>query len=131
MFVDASALTAILTEEKDAAELVSRLEGAARRITTPISVWETALAVARVLGLPADVAGQAVLNYLVAAEIELVDVTASVAVPAIEAHTRFGKGRHPARLNMGDCFAYACARQSGQPLLFKGSDFPLTDIEPA
>ena len=48
---------------------------------------------------------------------------------ALDAYARFGKGRHPARLNMGDCFAYACARSHGVPLLYKGDDFALTDIE--
>jgi len=50
---------------------------------------------------------------------------------AIDAFERFGKGRHPAALNFGDCFAYACARRFGVPLLYKGDDFPQTDIEPA
>jgi ribonuclease VapC len=50
---------------------------------------------------------------------------------ALDAHARFGKGVHPAKLNMGDCFAYACARANGVPLLYKGDDFALTDIEPA
>ena len=131
MFVDASALTAILIDEEDASDLVRRIEGATRRLTSPMSVWETALAVARVLDLRADVAGQAVLDYLAVADIELVDIPGSVAVAAIEAHLRFGKGKHPARLNFGDCFAYACARHFGQPLLFKGSDFPHTDFEAA
>ncbi len=50
---------------------------------------------------------------------------------ALGAFARFGKGRHPARLNMGDCFAYACARQLKLPLLYKRDDFALADIEPA
>jgi len=50
---------------------------------------------------------------------------------ALQAFSRFGKGRHPARLNMGDCFAYACAKFHGVPLLFKGDDFALTDIDAA
>ncbi|HET6195707.1 MAG TPA: type II toxin-antitoxin system VapC family toxin, partial [Acetobacteraceae bacterium] len=50
---------------------------------------------------------------------------------ATEAYAQFGKGRHPAALNMGDCFAYACARTNGARLLFKGRDFARTDIEPA
>ncbi len=50
---------------------------------------------------------------------------------AVMAHQRFGKGRHPASLNFGDCFAYACARQLGLPLLYKGNDFSGTDIETA
>jgi ribonuclease VapC len=50
---------------------------------------------------------------------------------ALDAFERFGKGRHPAALNLGDCFAYACARLAGAPLLYKGDDFPQTDIETA
>jgi ribonuclease VapC len=50
---------------------------------------------------------------------------------ALWAHLQFGKGRHPARLNMGDCFAYACAKVHGAPLLYNGGDFALTDIEAA
>jgi ribonuclease VapC len=52
-----------------------------------------------------------------------------IALVAVEAFDRFGKGRHPAALNMGDCFAYACARQLDAPLLCKGNDFPRTDIK--
>lgn len=50
---------------------------------------------------------------------------------ALDAFDRYGKGRHPAQLNFGDCFAYACARYLGKPLMFKGADFPQTDIEAA
>jgi ribonuclease VapC len=50
---------------------------------------------------------------------------------AIDAYARYGKGRHPAALNFGDCFAYACARAANAPLLYKGDDFPQTDIETA
>jgi len=50
---------------------------------------------------------------------------------AINAFDRYGKSRHPAALNFGDCFAYACARHAGVPLLYKGDDFPQTDIETA
>ena len=63
--------------------------------------------------------------------IELVPVTVEQAHVAREAWQRFGKGNHPAALNFGDCFSYALARASGEPLLYKGDDFALTDIEPA
>jgi len=65
------------------------------------------------------------------AGIEVVEIEAGTRHLAIEAFDRFGKSRHPAALNFGDCFAYACARQARLPLLYKGDDFPLTDIEPA
>ena len=63
--------------------------------------------------------------------IELVPVTVEQAYAAREAWRRFGKGNHPAGLNFGDCFAYALAETTGEPLLFKGGDFALTDVEDA
>ena len=131
MFIDASALTAILTGELGAKNLVARLESAKRRITSPLAIWETATAVARILGMPPSTASKSVFDYLGLAEIEIVAVPVETGAIALDAFDRYGKGRHPARLNFGDCFAYACARHFGQPLMFKGSDFPQTDIEAA
>ena len=131
MFIDASALTAILVAEPDAEELVARLDQTRTRITSPLAVWETATAVSRVLGLPTSVAAKGVLDYLALAQIEIVAVPPETAGIALHAFDRYGKGRHPAQLNFGDCFAYACARHFGQPLMFKGSDFARTDIEAA
>ncbi len=59
---------------------------------------------------------------------QIVPITAEIGRMAVEAFARFGRGNHPARLNLGDCFAYACARNLGVPLLFKGTDFSQTDI---
>ena len=109
MFVDASALTAILTDETDAAALAARLQRALRRVTSPLAVWETGVAVARHLDLP---------------------VPAEAEAGALDAYDRFGKGRHPAGLNFGDCFAYALSKKSGEPLLFVGDDFSQTDVQP-
>ncbi len=61
-------------------------------------------------------------------EIEVISVDETQALIAREAFRMYGKGRHPAHLNLGDCFSYALARQTGQPLLCKGNDFPKTDI---
>jgi ribonuclease VapC len=69
--------------------------------------------------------------FLVDAGIDVVAVTHAQAQVARLAHRRFGKGRHPAGLNLGDCFTYALARESGEPLLFKGDDFIQTDLPPA
>ncbi|MEH6952846.1 type II toxin-antitoxin system VapC family toxin (plasmid) [Nitrobacter sp. NHB1] len=131
MFIDASALTAMLTDEDEARELLARLQQAATRLTSPLAVWEAAIAVARVLDLPIVEASEAVESYLVLMEIKLVNVPPETARIALDAFDRYGKGRHPARLNFGDCFAYACARHLGEPLMFKGGDFPQTDIEAA
>lgn len=131
MFVDASALTAILAGEEDARELLSRLQRHADRTTSPLAVWETAIAVARRLGLDVVEAAEAVEQFMALADIKVADVAAETRFAAIDAFARYGKGRHRAALNFGDCFAYACARRMGKPLLYKGGDFTLTDIEPA
>jgi ribonuclease VapC len=131
MFIDASALTAMLTDEDEARELLARLQHAATRLTSPLAVWEAAIAVARVLDLSLAEAAESVESYLALMEIRMVEVAPETARIALDAFDRFGKGRHPARLNFGDCFAYACARHLGEPLMFKGADFPQTDIEAA
>ena len=76
-------------------------------------------------------AGHELAAFLEEAEIELEPVTLEQAQSARRAWRRFGKGNHPAGLNFGDCFAYALAEATEEPLLFKGRDFALTDIEPA
>lgn len=131
MFIDASALTALLAGEVDAQELLARLERSKIRLTSPLAAWEAAVAIRRIIHLTADVAAQGVEDYLELMEIEVVSIVPEIWKGALAAHDRFGKGKHPARLNFGDCFAYACARHYKQPLMFKGGDFALTDIEAA
>lgn len=131
MFVDASALIAILAGEPDAAALVARLQQARQRLTSPIAVGETTLALARILDLPPSDARQAVRDYLALAAIQVVAVSPKAADLAIEAFERFGEGNHPARLTLADCLAYAGARTYRMPLLFKGEGFALTDIDVA
>ena len=131
MFVDASALVAILIDENDAPQLLARIQKARIRMTSPLAVWETALAVARGLDLDIRQAHQAVEEFLSLADIHVSAVPPEARYHALDAFERFGKSRHPASLNFGDCFAYACARMAGVPLLYKGEDFPQTDIETA
>jgi len=131
MFVDASALTAILTNESDIQALVTRLQQYQKRTTSPLAVWETVIAVARILNLPVSEASAAVEDYLKLAGITVMPVAPETRALALDAYDRYGKSRHPASLNFGDCFAYACARQEGVPLLYKGDDFPRTDIDSA
>jgi ribonuclease VapC len=131
MFVDASALTAMLVDERDGHEMLARMQTYTPRVTSPLAVWEAVLAVARVLGLEVKAAETAVEDFLALTGVSVQPVPAEARSLAIEAFVRFGKGRHPAALNFGDCFAYACAKHAGAPLLYKGEDFPLTDIAPA
>jgi len=124
MFLDASAIVAILVEEGDAAALPRRLEQSAHPCSSPIAVYEAVAGVARRL----NVTIRAAETSLTSARVRVVQITAEMGRAALSAFDRYGRGRHPAALNMGDCFAYACARQLDLPLLFKGEDFPLTDI---
>lgn len=87
-------------------------------------------------GLVADRVGdaavsEAAFDWIDDLGVEVVPVTATGARLARDAYRRFGKGNHPARLNFGDCFAYALSKESGEPLLFKGEDFALTDVASA
>jgi len=128
MFLDASAMVAILVEESDAASLARRLEQSARPYTSPIAVYEAVAAVARRLNVTTRTAETSLDRFLESARVQVVPITAEIGRFALSAFDRYGRGRHPAALNMGDCLAYACARQLDMPLLFKGDDFPLTDI---
>jgi ribonuclease VapC len=131
VLIDASALTAMIAGEDDARDLLERMARQPERMTSPLAVWETVIAVARRLGIPIEHAAQATDEFLALMSIDVVAVPSAAGRVAIEAYRRFGKGRHPASLNFGDCFAYACARITGVPLLYKGDDFPQTDIEAA
>ena len=129
MFVDASAIVAILTREPGADRLMERLEQSGAHITSPIAVFEATLGVCRKRHASIAEAKQDVADFLDAASIGLVPITASEVDTALNAFSRYGKGRgHPAQLNLGDCFAYAVAKNNGTALLFTGDDFTRTDI---
>lgn len=128
MFVDASAIIAVVADEHDGAALASRLQLAARRYTSPIAVYETTLGVIRIRNGSTAAVRALIDDFIERLRIEIIPITAEIGQAAIDAFERFGRGRHPARLNMGDCFAYACARDLNVPLLFKGDDFPQTDV---
>jgi uncharacterized protein with PIN domain len=128
MFVDASALTAILTGEPDARELLGRLHVGVSRKTSRMAVWETVMAVSRQRKMDVQAGEMVVEAFLKDFGVEVLPIPAEARHAAIEAHARFGKGRHPAALNFGDCFAYACARHAGGPLLYKVR-FPSTMVD--
>lgn len=129
MFIDASALVAILTDEADGAELAGKIDGASVRLTSPVAIFEAVRGIERETNASMAQAANLVERFIKTTRIEQVEIRAAETVGAINAVERFGKGRHPAKLNMGDCFAYACAKARRGPLLCKGDDFPQTDIE--
>lgn len=129
VFVDASALTAIVRDEPDAPTLRTALDRFESRLTSGLALWEAARAVER--GISGDI-GAAMLEverFCSGFGIATVAIGAAEAAGAVRAHARYGKGTgHPARLNMGDCFSYACARTNNARLLYKGDDFAHTDL---
>ena len=129
MFVDASAIVAILTREPEADALADVLESARSPITSAIAVFEAALGICRKRHASVEEAGEDVREFLGVAGVRTVSITEREAETALAAFSRYGRGRgHPAQLNLGDCFAYAMAKNHGTALLFKGEDFDKTDI---
>lgn len=131
MFVDASAWTAILLGEPEADAFRLKLAEAGVVVTSAIATWETVRAVERETALDVRQAAEEVRALQKSAGAVVVPIEEAEQILALDAHARFGKGVHPAKLNMGDCFAYACAKTNGVPLLYKGDDFSQTDIEAA
>jgi ribonuclease VapC len=132
MFVDASAIVAILTREPEADFLANLLEAARSPITSPIAVFEAALGICRKRHASVEEAEEDVREFLNLARVQLLPIAAKEADTALAAFSRYGKGRgHPAQLNLGDCFAYAMAKNYRTSLLFKGEDFNKTDIQSA
>ena len=128
MIVDTSAVLAILFGEPDAERYERAIAGASRCRMSVASFLEATIVLESRSG-PAS--GHELDFFLARGPIELVPVTPDQAQAARRAWRRFGKGNHPAGLNFGDCFAYALAESTREPLLFKGRDFALTDIEAA
>lgn len=125
--VDASAVIAIADEEEDGAVLLERLSGAESRVIAAINVVEVGMIL---LNRRPELTEADIAAWMRRLDIKVVDGE-GLAETALAAHLRFGNGRHPARLNLADCFAYALARHLDAPLLYKGNDFPQTDIRSA
>ncbi|MFN3671649.1 MAG: type II toxin-antitoxin system VapC family toxin [Bosea sp. (in: a-proteobacteria)] len=131
IFVDASALTAVIGAEPLADRVLDCLERDAVFFTSPVAVYETALAVARIANYSVDEALLEVRELVTRAGISVASIEEVHTEAALAAFARFGKGRHPAALNMGDCFAYACAKIRDAAILFVGNDFSRTDLRDA
>jgi ribonuclease VapC len=128
MFLDASAIIAIIARENEAASLAARLGQAALVVTSPIAIHESVLGLARIGNASIADAMSLVDRFLVEVDVTVVPIDEPCGRAAIAAFDRFGKGRHPAALNLGDCFAYACASTREIAVLCKGNDFPQTDV---
>ena len=125
MVLDTSALLAILLDEPERRAFTEAIEAAERRLLSAASFVEVSMILESRHGAEGV---RALDRLLAAAAVEVVDVDAGQALKARDAFRRFGKGRHVAGLNFGDCFAYALAVTQAEPLLFKGQDFAATDV---
>src|SRR5215467_8362663 len=131
MFVDASAIVAILTREPEADALADVLENSRAAITSPIGIFEAVLGIFA-NGMRASKRSSTTSANLEVAGVRTAPITDKEAHTALAAFSRYGKGRgHPAQLNLGDCFAYAMAKSGRTVLLFKGKGFDKTDIRAA
>lgn len=129
MIIDTSALIAILRDEPDAAIFARTAESASHRRISAANFVEAAVVMD---GSRDPVVSRRFDELVTTAQLMIEPVTLEQARIAREAYRDFGKGSgHPARLNFGDCFAYALAKVTGEPLLYKGSDFGRTDLKSA
>jgi ribonuclease VapC len=129
MIVDTSAIVAILRAEPDAQSFAAAISGARVRRVSAVNYVEAA---AVIDGTRNPIASRRFDDFFREASFTIEAVTADQARIAREAYKDFGKGSgHPARLNFGDCFAYALAKATNEPILFKGQDFKHTDLTSA
>jgi ribonuclease VapC len=128
MIVDASAILAVLFEEPEKNGFRDLMLMRTELAMSPVNYLEAAV---RADDKRHPKKGAELDSLLKALGITIAAVDARQALLAREAYQRFGKGNHPARFNLGDCFAYALAKARGEPLLFKGDDFRQTDVEAA
>ncbi|MFN8031828.1 MAG: type II toxin-antitoxin system VapC family toxin [Mycobacterium sp.] len=125
MVIDTSAVVAMLAGEPEAERFEAAVAADQVRLMSTASYLETAIVIETRFGEPG---GRELDLWLHRAAVDLVAVDADQADVARSAYRSFGKGRHRASLNYGDCFTYALARASGEPVLFKGDDFGHTDV---
>lgn len=126
MVLDTSAILAILLGEPEAALIAEKISQDSQRLLSAGSALELMIVIEARKG---ELGGRELDLLLHRAKIDIVPFDNEQAEIAREAWRHFGKGRHPAGLNLGDCFAYALAKVSGEPLLFKGNDFNQTDVQ--
>lgn len=126
MILDTSAVLAILLDEAERPRFVAAIESQRLRRISAASVLEAAMVLE---GRCGEAAGGDLDLFLHRAGVEIMPFDADQLTIARSAFRRYGKGRHPAGLNFGDCIAYALARWTNEPLLFKGADFMATDVD--
>lgn len=129
LFVETSALVAMLAGEAGSQALAKRLKDAAHPITSPLVILEAAMVLSTMWRTEPVAAETRIREALADASVKVVPIDGAAATLAVDAFARYGKGRgKPAKLNMSDCLSYACAKQHRVALLYAGNDFAATDL---
>jgi ribonuclease VapC len=128
MVIDTSALLAIIFLEPEARHFARLIQAASKPLLSAANLLEASILIESRRGIAKRDLFDAFVDQ---SGIRIEPVTRAQVLIARDAYRRFGKGKHPAGLNFGDCFAYALATERNLPLLFKGDDFPQTDLHPA
>jgi len=128
LYIDASALVAMLAPEADGPDLYRIAFRDTAPLWSPVTRWETVVALSRLPTMDLDRAAARTDAFAAELGLRMVPIGLRENDLAMHAHATYGRARHPAALNMGDCFAYACAKANGARLLYKGSDFLHTDL---
>ncbi|MGK6312771.1 type II toxin-antitoxin system VapC family toxin [Neorhizobium sp. DT-125] len=128
MFIDSSAIVEILIDGQRADELLDRMAGSPAVVTGPTVLYEAATVLTTRLVRQPEETKLLIRRFIERFGIQVLPASSETAFSAVDAFARYGKGRHPAKLNFGDCFSYAGAREAGTPLLYIGEDFVQTDL---
>jgi ribonuclease VapC len=128
MVIDSSAVVAILLREPEALRFAREIAKSSIRLMSAANLFEACIVVDNLVDLRTS---RRLDAFIERARIDIEPVSEHQVRIARQAYIDFGKGNHPAGLNFGDCFAYALAKATGEPLLFKGDDFSKTDVTPA
>ncbi len=129
MFLDTSAIVEYFLEGAEYERIAGVLaDPKSSFFVSPTVVFEATVVLAGKRHIGVDETAQIITDFLAELNAEILPVTSETAMAALDAFSRYGKGRHPARLNFGDCFSYAGAKAAGTRLLYVGEDFRLTDL---
>lgn len=128
MFIETSAIVAILLDEPEGPQFVSRIDDDPLPTTSVVNAVEATLGVGRQIR-NYERAGALVRSFIANGGVQVGGIPSDAFDDIVDAYARYGKGTgHPAQLNFGDCFSYALAKRAGVSLLYKGNDFALTDL---
>jgi ribonuclease VapC len=131
VFIDTSALVAVVLQEPAAEQIKLLIERSTMAFTSPMVRLETSIVLAQKLDISISAAEKHFDNFLIDGKIKTAPLSDEIGKLAVEAYAKYGKGRHPARLNLADCYSYAVAKSLGVKILFVGDDFSKTDLKSA